>query len=269
VGPDIWDEEAVGKRVSKSIKEVLKVVKERDIEDEQEQCIKKFKLKEEVIDLFSIMQTVTLMQDDRKMINAQVCYYLNGIIMGDLAKRFGISRELSLYIETELLKNYSKEGDVGKVKKELKDRADFCVIIQEAEKYKVYTKDSALNKLKEIGIPWGEEHDGVTEIKGSVANRGKYKGKVRVLKSSSGVEDFEEGCVIVTGMTTPDFVPLMKKAGAIVTDEGGITSHAAIVSRELDLPCIIGTKIATKVLKDGDLVEVDADKGIVRIIERK
>lgn len=60
----------------------------------------------------------------------------------------------------------------------------------------------------------------------------------------------------------------MRKAGAIVTDEGGITCHAAIVSRELGKPCVIGTKIATKVLKDGDEVEVDAEQGIVRILRR-
>lgn len=70
-------------------------------------------------------------------------------------------------------------------------------------------------------------------------------------------------------MTSPWYLPAMKKATAIVTDEGGITCHAAIVSRELKKPCIIGTKIATKVLKDGDLVEVDANKGIVRIIKQK
>ena len=57
-------------------------------------------------------------------------------------------------------------------------------------------------------------------------------------------------------------------AGAIVTNQGGITSHAAIVSRELNIPCIIGTKIATKVLRDGDLVEVDANKGVVKIIKK-
>jgi len=70
-------------------------------------------------------------------------------------------------------------------------------------------------------------------------------------------------------MTDPRYVFAMKKAGAIVTDEGGITCHAAIVARELKKPCIIGTKIATKVLKGGDLVEVDAERGIVRILEKK
>ena len=69
-------------------------------------------------------------------------------------------------------------------------------------------------------------------------------------------------------MTRPEFVPLLKQASAIITDEGGITSHAAIVSRELKIPCIIGTKVATKVLKDGDKVEVNANHGVVRIIEQ-
>ena len=67
-------------------------------------------------------------------------------------------------------------------------------------------------------------------------------------------------------MTDPDMVPAMKRAGAIVTDEGGITCHAAIVSRELQVPCIIATKIATKVFKNGDLVEVNATTGTIRML---
>lgn len=74
----------------------------------------------------------------------------------------------------------------------------------------------------------------------------------------------KDGDVLISTATTPSIVSAMKKAAAIVTDEGGLTCHAAIVSRELKIPCIIGTKIATKVFKDGDRVEVDATKGIVR-----
>ncbi len=74
----------------------------------------------------------------------------------------------------------------------------------------------------------------------------------------------EKGEILVCSMTTPDYLPAMKRAIAIVTDEGGLLSHASIISRELGKVCIVGTKIATKVLKDGDLIEVDADKGIVR-----
>ena len=68
-------------------------------------------------------------------------------------------------------------------------------------------------------------------------------------------------------MTRPEFLPLMSKASAFITDEGGITCHAAIVAREMKKPCIIGTKIGTKALKDGDMIEVDADKGVVKIIK--
>jgi pyruvate,water dikinase len=74
----------------------------------------------------------------------------------------------------------------------------------------------------------------------------------------------KKGEILIASMTRPEFLPAMQKAAAFVTDEGGITSHAAIVSREMKKPCIIGTKIATKVFKDGDMVEVDANKGIVR-----
>ncbi len=78
----------------------------------------------------------------------------------------------------------------------------------------------------------------------------------------------QKGDILVSIATDPDIVPAMKKAAAIVTEQGGVTSHAAIVSRELGTPCVIGTKIATKVFKDGDLVEVDAVKGIVKLIKK-
>ena len=79
---------------------------------------------------------------------------------------------------------------------------------------------------------------------------------------------FQDGAILVTTMTTPEFVPIMKKALAVVTNEGGVLCHAAIVARELKKPCIIGTKIATQILRDGDLVEVDAEKGVVKILKR-
>ena len=111
------------------------------------------------------------------------------------------------------------------------------------------------------------EHGEVSEIRGSIAYRGFVKGVVSVLRNTKEIALFKEGNILVTNQTTPEFVPAMKKAAAIVTDQGGITAHAAIIARELKKPCIIGTKIATKVLKDGDIVEVDANTGIVRKIK--
>ncbi|MBI4087073.1 hypothetical protein HY416_03805 [Candidatus Kaiserbacteria bacterium] len=106
------------------------------------------------------------------------------------------------------------------------------------------------------------------EIKGQIAMGGTAIGKVRVILKKQDIPQVEEGEILVTTMTTPDYLPAMKRAAAFVTDEGGITSHAAIIAREFKKPCIVGTKIATKFLKTGDTIEVDADKGIVRILER-
>lgn len=82
------------------------------------------------------------------------------------------------------------------------------------------------------------------------------------------MKNFSAGEVLVTEMTNPDYVPIMKIAAAVVTDEGGATCHAAIASRELKIPCIVGTKVATEILEDGDMVEVDAQKGIIRVVEK-
>ncbi len=108
------------------------------------------------------------------------------------------------------------------------------------------------------------EQEGWREIKGQIAQMGLARGRVKIVRKKDQVAQVEVGDVIVSPMTTPDFLPAMKKAVAFVTDEGGITCHAAIVARELGKPCIIGTKIASKVFKDGDMVEVDANQGIVR-----
>lgn len=109
----------------------------------------------------------------------------------------------------------------------------------------------------------------VTEFHGVSATKGKAIGKACIiLDVFTDAKKFYNKDVLVTSMTNVDFVGMMGKSSAIITDEGSILCHAAIISRELKKPCIVGTKIATKVLKDGDLVEVDANKGIVRIIKK-
>ncbi len=107
----------------------------------------------------------------------------------------------------------------------------------------------------------------IKDIRGTTASYGNVIGRVHVILNPATAK-FERGEILVTSMTRPDYVPLMKKAAAVITDEGGITSHAAVICREFKLPCIVGTKIATKVLKDGMLVEVNGNHGVVRIIEK-
>ena len=108
-----------------------------------------------------------------------------------------------------------------------------------------------------------EEFEGVLILSGIPASPGTATGIVKITHHSSGIDKIREGDVLVAEMTTPDFVPAMKRAVAIVTDRGGRTCHAAIVSRELGVPCIVGTGEATSVLKDGQLITVDGSQGKV------
>ena len=117
-------------------------------------------------------------------------------------------------------------------------------------------------KLKKLIYP--KTSNSLEKISGMVASTGIAKGTVKVILTFQDMKKMKKGNIIIASMTRPEMISAMNKASAIVTDEGGITSHAAIISRELKIPCIIGTKVATRVFKDGDMVEVDANNGIVR-----
>ncbi|MFH1316069.1 MAG: PEP-utilizing enzyme [Candidatus Woesearchaeota archaeon] len=106
-----------------------------------------------------------------------------------------------------------------------------------------------------------------TDLKGMVACKGSAIGKVKIIMTLEEFPKMNKGDILVTFMTRPEYVPLLKKAAAIVTEEGGITSHAAIVSRELNIPCVIGVKEVTTILKDDDIIEVDAEKGVIRKVK--
>src|SRR3989338_8439888 len=162
--------------------------------------------------------------------------------------------ELQKYFQTKFLPD----------KKMLTIRYSRSAILFDRGRYQVFAGDK-VDKIEKILLPQNKTNI----IKGSVAYKGKATGLVKVVidPKKSG-NSFKEGEILVTGMTRPEFLPMMKKAAAFITDAGGILSHAAIVARELKKPCIIGTHIATRILKNGDLVEVDADKGIIKILKK-
>lgn len=116
-------------------------------------------------------------------------------------------------------------------------------------------------KLKNIMV------GGCTEIYGTTAYPGNVRGQVKVVRTAEDLKNIRKGNILVAPSTTPLYVPVLNKVSAIVTEEGGVLSHASVISRELRIPCVIGAKIATQVLKDGDLVEVDANNGVVRKIK--
>lgn len=133
---------------------------------------------------------------------------------------------------------------------------------------KIFTNVSLQSFAKRHGFVIKEETIPNTEtFRGQIAMMGRVTGKVRIIMRKEDINLLRKGEILITSMTTPDFLPAMNKAAAFITDEGGITSHAAIVAREMKKPCIIGTKIATKILKNGNLVEVDANRGVVKILK--
>lgn len=151
-------------------------------------------------------------------------------------------------------------------KHELEDRARNYIVHKHGESVILgaYTLVDTLKRHPGWSITSHSADGEMSQVTGQSVYGGTVRGRVRALLRRRQIPDLQDGEVIVTHMTTPDFVPAMKRAAAIVTDEGGITCHAAIIARELKKPCIIGTKVATQVFKDGDMVEVDADNGIVR-----
>lgn len=143
----------------------------------------------------------------------------------------------------------------------LESRNDGCGVF--FSPHIIFLSKDEENKTKEYLF----KPSNLTELRGQAAYPGKITAKCSIIAKFTSETDIDQGTVLVTGMTDPRFVPLMKKAAAIVTDAGGILCHAAIVSRELHIPCVVGTKFATQILKDGDVVEVDANKGTIKIIK--
>lgn len=148
--------------------------------------------------------------------------------------------------------------------KELNERRKLSVLVVENKKARYLVGKEAEKIYEELQSETKEQ----TEIKGQAAYPGKVQGTVCKVETHADLKKIKKGVILVTPMTSVTYVPYLEKVAGIVTDEGGIICHAASIAREMKIPTIIGTKIATKILKDGDLVEVDAEKGIVKKIKK-
>lgn len=183
-------------------------------------------------------------------------------IAKQISKDTKMTRELVLCTTKEELRRYFKNSKMPD-KALLEERNVQSVLIFELKRYKLFSGHQVENPERML-LP----RVGQAILRGVAAYKGKVTGRVRiVLHPSKYKGKFKKGDILVTGMTRPEFSTYYKKAAAIVTDSGGVLSHAAIVAREMKKPCIIGTKIATNILRSGDLVEVDANKSIVKILK--
>jgi phosphoenolpyruvate synthase/pyruvate phosphate dikinase len=178
----------------------------------------------------------------------------------ETANKLGIKYQELMFISPEDALTALKYSKLKKIKIR---NSDFIYFLHDNKEIIYNDKD----KVEDfIGLVSHKSTHSAKSVLGVTAQKGKSKGYVKIILNPNHFSKMEAGDILVTSMTTPEYVPLMQKASAVVNDIGGLLSHAAIISRELGIPCVIGTRIATKVLKDGDLVEVDADKGIVRMI---
>lgn len=176
-----------------------------------------------------------------------------------MVKESGIEERLVLSMTRDQLEAYFATGtypDRGELERQYNNAVVY------ANKGSVeYLLESEAVAIVEAALS-GEGRD----ITGQSAYPGVVKGKARVILSPSKASGFDTGDILITEMTRPEYIPFVQKAGAMVTDAGGVLSHAAITAREMKIPCITGTEIATKRIPDGAMIEVDADNGIVRLI---
>lgn len=232
---------------------------------ERNRILKKYNLSaKNLARYFHLLDTFTLFHDLRKESQMR-CNQIIFSALREIAKRFKINyNDLIFYYNEEVedlcLRNKKLADSVIKTRKQ---GLTFVISKGQVKEFTVKKAKLILNQLV-LSVVKAKQ---VKLVKGIPASQGKAKGPAFVVKGAEEAKRvIKKGGILVTSMTSIDYLPAMRKAGAIITDDGGITCHAAIISRELGIPCVVGTKVATQVFKTGDKIEVDANKGVVRKI---
>jgi len=260
-----WDEAYFYQKIEKFSNNPLKELQnkqqdKKNLINKQKKIEKILKLSETDKRTFADIRMLSYSKDFRRGVQNKTFLIMDTIIIPQMAKH--------LDVDIEFVRNNVVEELLQKNKRAKLDK-NFAYVIENGVE-KTYRNKNQILKLKKIVASKHKEKNKKEMFSGAVAYRGskKYiKGYVKIILEKKDVAYFKDGDILVSHMTNPDIVEAITKSKAIITDMGGITCHVSIVARELKKPCIIGTKIATQVLKDGDLVEVDADEGVVRILE--
>jgi phosphoenolpyruvate synthase/pyruvate phosphate dikinase len=182
-----------------------------------------------------------------------------------LGQKFNVERDnigyLTLNEMEKILRTEKLDSNI------IKKRKEGCVITLAEKGLSIRVLDGVPPRYEDIAREV-EQREQEKVVRGKIAQMGIVRGTVKVLRSYHDIKRVQEGDILVANTTHPNYLPAMQKAAAFVTNEGGMISHASIIARELRRPCIVGTSNATKVLMDGDFVEVNADIGIVRLLRR-
>jgi phosphohistidine swiveling domain-containing protein len=239
----------------------------KDLEEKQKRLVEKHSVSKEIQELFEYVRLATYMMDYKKELFTK-SHYLIIPIIDELATRFNTNNILVRLMNNQEIGEGLLQGNIIQ-EEELKQRFKLSVYTWGKNINGKFLLNEEIDDFIKKHIEDNPEEEKGTKLHGTCASVGKCRGKVKVVMSAMHITKIEEGDILIAPMTSPDYVVGMKKAGAIVTDEGGITCHAAIISRELKIPCVVGTGKATKTFQDGDLVEVNANHASIRLVERK
>lgn len=258
---DAWTKQDVISRIKNSLE---KEAKNGAYLDEEKLLLKQLELDREELQLVEIAKHYVFLRTHRMNCFVKAGYLLRPFLFR-IAKELGLKFEDLIYLTPEeildCLSGHSKPK-INLIKERQKTYGYFI------NKEKIFNfSGNEYEKYKSKYLSAGNFQE-ITEIKGTSAFSGKIRGIVKIVRVTQDMIKVKRGDIMVSPMTIPAFVPAMERAAAFITDEGGILCHAAIVAREMRKPAIIGTRNATKILHDGDLVEVDADSGIIRIIKK-
>ena len=233
------------------------------IKQEKQKILSSLHTDNNFLEVISFVETFSALQDERKMFNFKAEHYLQQFVDSFSHKTHINAASLKLLVLDELSDIVQKQND-----NRINNRKTAFVLNCTDKEIVHYDGPNALTIANQY---LGVQNINQTVIQGTVASTGihpHFRGTAKIVLTIDEIGKIHTGDVLVTTMTSPDFVIGMKKAGAIVTDTGGMLSHAAIVSREFKLPCIVGTEIATKVIHDGDVVELHCGKGTVKVVKQ-
>ncbi|MBU4369263.1 hypothetical protein KKG58_00695 [Patescibacteria group bacterium] len=229
----------------------------------KQKLIKKLRLSNFLKNLLEISEDFTHWQDERKKMTFHFTHFCS-LFLAEIGKRMNYNLDQMKYLTSVEVLNLFDNKKINAL--ELNNRKKKSLVYQKNDFYEILSGRKAEETIKKIFVAVGKRE--VNDFRGLPASSGKVCGKVKIIKSVKEIDKVNKGDILVAVMTRPDYIMGIKRASAIITDEGGVTCHAAIISRELGIPCVIGTKIATKVLKDGDLIEVNANHGVITVVKR-
>ncbi len=209
--------------------------------------------------LINFVQENVFLRDYRDMIRQKLNFVLRGFYQ-ELGIRLGLTIPLVTTLTNTEIAEYCRNGKPFSQKR-AQEGIRAYLLIERDKKTQLLRGTRAMRKARQI---LRGAKSNATELHGIVGTPGKATGRAVIVYTNRDLPRVRRGDVLIATMTRQDYVPAMRMASAIVTDEGGVTCHAAIIARELGIPCIVGAQHATQVLKTGDRVEVDAINGIVR-----